>query len=112
VLAWPARGYTARLSVPPTRGASLVVLIEKFASLGGVCLNVGCIPSKALLHVAKLFRSGRGFASRRDFPQTENYRQNPQLRKKRDRKLTGGPPAWPNSARVAVVQGTANQLAQ
>ena len=29
-----------------------VVLVERYASLGGVCLNVGCIPSKALLHVA------------------------------------------------------------
>jgi len=45
-------GYTAAF-----RAADLgkqVVLIEKFASLGGVCLNVGCIPSKALLHVAKV----------------------------------------------------------
>ena len=30
------------------------MLIEKYASLGGVCLNVGCIPSKALLHAAKI----------------------------------------------------------
>ncbi|HRN65872.1 MAG TPA: FAD-dependent oxidoreductase, partial [Alicycliphilus sp.] len=29
-----------------------VVLVERYATLGGVCLNVGCIPSKALLHVA------------------------------------------------------------
>ncbi len=45
-------GYTAAF-----RAADLgkqVVLIEKFASLGGVCLNVGCIPSKAVLHVAKV----------------------------------------------------------
>ena len=45
-------GYTAAF-----RAADLgkkVVLIEKYASLGGVCLNVGCIPSKALLHVAKV----------------------------------------------------------
>jgi dihydrolipoamide dehydrogenase len=28
------------------------VLVEKYSTLGGVCLNVGCIPSKALLHVA------------------------------------------------------------
>jgi dihydrolipoamide dehydrogenase len=45
-------GYTAAF-----RAADLgkqVVLIEKHASLGGVCLNVGCIPSKALLHVAKI----------------------------------------------------------
>jgi pyruvate/2-oxoglutarate dehydrogenase complex dihydrolipoamide dehydrogenase (E3) component len=28
------------------------VIVERYATLGGVCLNVGCIPSKALLHVA------------------------------------------------------------
>ncbi|MCW1979009.1 dihydrolipoyl dehydrogenase [Xanthomonas campestris] len=43
-------GYTAAF-----RAADLgldTVLIERYASLGGVCLNVGCIPSKALLHAA------------------------------------------------------------
>ncbi|MGE5635601.1 MAG: dihydrolipoyl dehydrogenase [Nocardioidaceae bacterium] len=45
-------GYTAAF-----RAADLgleTVLIERYESLGGVCLNVGCIPSKALLHIAKL----------------------------------------------------------
>lgn len=45
-------GYTAAF-----RAADLgkkVILIERFPTLGGVCLNVGCIPSKALLHVAKV----------------------------------------------------------
>ena len=45
-------GYTAAF-----RAADLgkqVVLIEKFGSIGGVCLNVGCIPSKALLHTAQI----------------------------------------------------------
>ncbi|MFK7869831.1 MAG: dihydrolipoyl dehydrogenase [Roseobacter sp.] len=45
-------GYTAAF-----RAADLgkkVILIEKNPTLGGVCLNVGCIPSKALLHVAKV----------------------------------------------------------
>ncbi|MCP4208112.1 MAG: dihydrolipoyl dehydrogenase [Shimia sp.] len=45
-------GYTAAF-----RAADLgksVVLIEKDSNLGGVCLNVGCIPSKALLHAAKV----------------------------------------------------------
>ena len=43
-------GYSAAF-----RAADLglkVVLVERYATLGGVCLNVGCIPSKALLHVA------------------------------------------------------------
>jgi len=45
-------GYTAAF-----RAADLgkkVILIEKYDSLGGVCLNVGCIPSKALLHTAEI----------------------------------------------------------
>ncbi len=45
-------GYSAAF-----RAADLdqnVVLIERYAELGGVCLNVGCIPSKALLHAAKV----------------------------------------------------------
>lgn len=45
-------GYTAAF-----RAADLgkkVVLIERYPTLGGVCLNVGCIPSKALLHTAKV----------------------------------------------------------
>lgn len=45
-------GYSAAF-----RAADLgkkVILIERYDSIGGVCLNVGCIPSKALLHVAKI----------------------------------------------------------
>ena len=45
-------GYTAAF-----RAADLgkkVILIERYSVLGGVCLNVGCIPSKALLHIAKV----------------------------------------------------------
>lgn len=45
-------GYSAAF-----RAADLglnVVMVEKYAALGGVCLNVGCIPSKALLHTAKV----------------------------------------------------------
>jgi dihydrolipoamide dehydrogenase len=45
-------GYTAAF-----RAADLgkkVVLVERYPSLGGVCLNVGCIPSKALLHTAQI----------------------------------------------------------
>jgi dihydrolipoamide dehydrogenase len=48
-------GYSAAF-----RAADLgkkVVLVERYPSLGGVCLNVGCIPSKALLHAAKVIRS-------------------------------------------------------
>lgn len=39
------------------------VLIEKYSTLGGVCLNVGCIPSKALLHVAKVIEEAKAMAA-------------------------------------------------
>ncbi|MEZ8080197.1 dihydrolipoyl dehydrogenase [Enterovibrio norvegicus] len=38
------------------------VLVEKYSTLGGVCLNVGCIPSKALLHVAKVIEEAKAMA--------------------------------------------------
>jgi dihydrolipoamide dehydrogenase len=38
------------------------VLIERYSALGGVCLNVGCIPSKALLHVAKVIEEAKALA--------------------------------------------------
>ncbi len=53
-------GYTAAF-----RAADLgkkVVLIEKYSNLGGVCLNVGCIPSKALLHAAKVITEAEEMA--------------------------------------------------
>lgn len=53
-------GYTAAF-----RSADLgldTVLVERYDTLGGVCLNVGCIPSKALLHTAEVINSARGMA--------------------------------------------------
>ena len=47
-------GYTAAFRASDL--GKKVVLVERFESLGGVCLNVGCIPSKALLHTAKVVR--------------------------------------------------------
>ena len=50
-------GYTAAF-----RAADLgmdVVLVERYAALGGVCLNVGCIPSKALLHAAEVIEQAK-----------------------------------------------------
>ncbi|MBF8999276.1 MULTISPECIES: dihydrolipoyl dehydrogenase [Vibrio] len=38
------------------------VLIERYSTLGGVCLNVGCIPSKALLHVAKVIEEAKALS--------------------------------------------------
>jgi len=40
-----------------------VILVERYKALGGVCLNVGCIPSKALLHVAGLMDEARALAA-------------------------------------------------
>ena len=54
-------GYSAAF-----RSADLgkkTVLVERYATLGGVCLNVGCIPSKALLHVAAVMDEASHFAS-------------------------------------------------
>ncbi len=54
-------GYTAAF-----RAADLgrkVVLIERYDTLGGVCLNVGCIPSKALLHAARVIDESADFAA-------------------------------------------------
>ena len=55
-------GYTAAF-----RAADLgkkTVLVERYASLGGVCLNVGCIPSKALLHAAKVIAETKEMSDR------------------------------------------------
>ena len=54
-------GYSAAF-----RAADLglkVTLIERYAEIGGVCLNVGCIPSKALLHLAKVINEARHLES-------------------------------------------------
>ena len=54
-------GYTAAF-----RAADLgkrTVLVERYPTLGGVCLNVGCIPSKALLHTADVISSTRAMAA-------------------------------------------------
>src|SRR3990167_5102969 len=50
-------GYTAAF-----RAADLgkkVILVERYENIGGVCLNVGCIPSKALLHAARVLEETR-----------------------------------------------------
>lgn len=53
-------GYSAAF-----RAADLglrVALVERYLTLGGVCLNVGCIPSKALLHTVGVFEAAKGLA--------------------------------------------------
>jgi hypothetical protein len=54
-------GYSAAF-----RAADLgmkTILVERYATLGGVCLNVGCIPSKALLHLAKVMADAEDSAA-------------------------------------------------
>ncbi|MDH2918732.1 MAG: dihydrolipoyl dehydrogenase [Sideroxydans sp.] len=100
-------GYTAAF-----RAADLgkqVVLIEKHASLGGVCLNVGCIPSKALLHVAKVITEaeevshhGVAFgAPKIDINAIRAWKESV------INKSTGGLAALAKQRKVQVVQGVA-----
>ena len=99
-------GYTAAF-----RAADLgkkVVLIERYATLGGVCLNVGCIPSKALLHTAKVITEaqetahhGVSFgAPKVDLDTLRNWKANDVVGK-----LTGGLAAMAKGRGVIVVQG-------
>lgn len=98
-------GYSAAF-----RAADLgmkVVLVERYATLGGVCLNVGCIPSKALLHVASVMDEvahfealGVSFGK----PQVDLDK----LRAHKGKvvgKLTGGLAAMAKMRKVTVVRG-------
>jgi len=100
-------GYTAAF-----RAADLgkqVVLIEKHATLGGVCLNVGCIPSKALLHIAKVITEAEEVAHhgvtfgkpKIDIKQIRAWKESVIA------KLTGGLAGLAKQRKVQVVQGVA-----
>ena len=86
------------------------VLVERHPTLGGVCLNVGCIPSKALLHVAKVIEeaehiehAGIKFAKPQiDLPGVAAYKSGVV------KKLTDGLLAMAKMRKVTVVQGVAN----
>ena len=100
-------GYTAAF-----RAADLgkhVTLIERYDTLGGVCLNVGCIPSKALLHVAKVIDEARdvidagvSFGPPSIEPQKVVAWKNSVIKK-----LTGGLSALAKQRRVECVHGVA-----
>ena len=98
-------GYSAAF-----RAADLglkVVLVERYATLGGVCLNVGCIPSKALLHVAAVMDEVRHFADLGvDFgaPQVDLGKLLAHKNKVVG-KLTGGLAAMARMRKVTVVRG-------
>ncbi len=98
-------GYSAAF-----RAADLglkVVLVERYASLGGVCLNVGCIPSKALLHVAAVMDEVKHFESL-GVSFAEPVVDINKLRTHKEKvvgKLTGGLAAMAKMRKVTVVRG-------
>lgn len=55
-------GYSAAFRAADLIGEG-VVLVERYSELGGVCLNVGCIPSKALLHTAEILNETKAMES-------------------------------------------------
>jgi dihydrolipoamide dehydrogenase len=84
-----------------------VVLVERYATLGGVCLNVGCIPSKALLHVAAVMDEAAHFADLGISFAAPSVDLN-KLRAHKDKvigKLTGGLAAMAKMRKVTVVRG-------
>ncbi|MFC5500065.1 dihydrolipoyl dehydrogenase [Caenimonas terrae] len=98
-------GYSAAF-----RAADLgmkVVLVERYATLGGVCLNVGCIPSKALLHVAAVMDEVSHFEAlgvsygkpQLDLPKLKAHKG------KVVGKLTGGLAAMAKMRKVTIVRG-------
>ena len=100
-------GYTAAF-----RAADLgkkVTLIERYEILGGVCLNVGCIPSKALLHTAKVIADAADAAHhgvtfglpKIDLPEVRKFKESVVG------KLTKGLSGLAKQRKVTVIQGTA-----
>lgn len=99
-------GYSAAF-----RAADLglkVILIERYATLGGVCLNVGCIPSKALLHTAAVLEEAQALAAHGisfGAPKIDLDK----LRAFKDGvigKLTGGLAGMARARKVTVLQGS------
>ncbi|GAB6263350.1 dihydrolipoyl dehydrogenase [Photobacterium sp. R1] len=83
------------------------VLIEKYSTLGGVCLNVGCIPSKALLHVAKVIEEAKAMAEHGVVfgePQTDINKIRI-WKEKVINQLTGGLGGMAKMRKVTVVNG-------
>lgn len=98
-------GYTAAF-----RAADLgkkVVMVERYANIGGVCLNVGCIPSKALLHMSVVLNETREMSAHGITFQEPKI----DINKIRDYKnsvigkLTGGLSGLAKARKVDVVQG-------
>ncbi len=98
-------GYTAAF-----RAADLgkkVVLIERYDNIGGVCLNVGCIPSKALLHSAKVIEEAQEM-SEHGVQFSKPKIDAKKLRDWKDsvvKKLTGGLKMLAKQRKVEIIQG-------
>ena len=105
VLGGGPSGYSAAF-----RAADLglkVVLVERYATLGGVCLNVGCIPSKALLHMAAVIDevSHLGDLGVEFGPPTVSVDKLRGHKEKVIAKLTGGLAAMAKMRKVTTVRG-------
>ena len=98
-------GYSAAF-----RAADLgleTVIVERYSTLGGVCLNVGCIPSKALLHVAKVIEEAKALAEhgivfgepKTDIDKIRTWKE------KVITQLTGGLAGMAKGRKVKVVNG-------
>ncbi|MCW8888134.1 MAG: dihydrolipoyl dehydrogenase [Gammaproteobacteria bacterium] len=98
-------GYTAAF-----RAADLgkkVILVERHARIGGVCLNVGCIPSKALLHTAQIINESQEMSEhgvtfgkpKVDLPKLAGFKDGVVER------LTGGLAALAKQRKVTIVRG-------
>jgi len=105
-------GYTAAF-----RAADLgkeVVLVEKYESLGGVCLNVGCIPSKSLLHTAQIINEAK-HANELGISFGDTKIDIDGVRKSKEsivNKLTAGIQALAKARKVKVVTGYAKFLSK
>ena len=103
-------GYSAAF-----RAADLgldTIIVERYATLGGVCLNVGCIPSKALLHTAAVIDETRSMAAH-GIRFGEPSIDLPALRGWKDKvigKLTTGLAAMAKARKVRVVRGVGRFL--
>lgn len=100
-------GYTAAF-----RAADLgkkVILIERYENIGGVCLNVGCIPSKALLHVAKVIDEAEFMAAHGvDFGKPKiNIAKVREWKNSVVTRLTGGLKMLAKQRKVEIIQGEA-----
>ena len=98
-------GYSAAF-----RAADLglkTVLVERYSALGGVCLNVGCIPSKALLHTAAVMDAAKGLAAHGisfGEPKVDLARLR-EFKNKVVGKLTGGLASMAKLRKVTVLTG-------